>query len=177
MASTRTLLYLQNLSVMLYGGDRADTAYPLPLLTKFINSTIYDFCCGNLTNPMSEFEALSKLNLSFLEKQAWYKMTRKTYVYNPNLTNLIGSSTLTVSLEAQEYPTSGMLWVNSDIVQYTGLTINTDGTVTFTGIPTTGEYSIQANHSHNGLVKGLYTLPTDYMMLDKVFSTNAIASL
>jgi len=88
----KSLKYIQSLSYSLINADRADSRYPLPLMTEFINNTLYDVAMGSIADPDDKYNGINKGNVTFLEKQVWYRSAPAQM-----LSVLKGSTTITLN--------------------------------------------------------------------------------
>jgi len=159
MANTYTLQDLYNIWYGIIAQAEDSTAYPVDLFKSFLNKAQNDICYGNVQNLQTN-ERLKKQALNFLESSQFYStklfsaITTAPAVWDTvlNCTNTLASS--------------GLVWVNGDIISYTWNTWTQ-----LTWIPTTGDLSIQFPNTAWTLIFQLETLPTDYGQLSKAFLT------
>ena len=157
--TTKTLQDIYNACYGIIAQGQDATAYPTTLMLSFINKAQNDICYGNVVNLQTN-ERLEKQALTFLERNSFYT----TYIYATVTTApTIGNTTLACT---NQFPTSGYVWINGDIISYSG----NDG-ATLSWIPATGDNAIKFAHQAWTRVFPLYTLPTDFWQMSRAFLT------
>ena len=135
------------------------SSYPYTLVDSLINSAQLRICSGLIRNTFNN-TAITKGALPFLEQREFYQNILSTSL---TADATVWGTTLTVA-ETTDYPTSGYLWIQGDIVTYTGLT-----STSFTGV--TG---IDYAHLSWTRVYPAFLLPTDYMSTIEVNYNNSL---
>ena len=148
-----------NTCYWILSASQDSTAYPEDLMLSFINNAQNDICYGNVVNLQTN-ERLDKQALTFLEANKFYS---SHMFYTLPSDAVVWSPTLTIT---NTFATSGMLWINGNLISYTG---NTGSVIS--GIPLSGQYSIQYAHKAGTQVFQLETLPTDFWQLSRAFYT------
>lgn len=143
--------------------EQDSSSYSPTFLNTVINATHYRICAGTVVDYSGM--AIKKLKLPFLFK--------KRVVNNIGSTGLTadttaGSTSISVS-DTTDYPSSGYLWINDNIISYSGKT-----STTFTGIPASGDYSLIGDWESGSRVYPVWALPTDYMNCLNVSYNNAV---
>ena len=157
-----TLATLETLAYDILREEADSSAYPLTFVDTLLNSAQSRICRGTVINPMN-WQAVRKGKLSFLDTSAFYS--------NVNVTTLsadavIWASTLDIT-STTDYPSSGVIYVNGDIITYTGKT-----STQFTGV--TG---IQFAHLAWSQVSIIFSLPTDYSSVTNITYANSFKLL
>jgi len=143
-----TLIDIQNaVYAMLREDSNSTSAYPPSFINTKINAAQYRICAGTIVDPQGM--AIKKLKLPFLFKQAFYANIASVAL---TADTTIGATSLSVD-DTTNYPTSGYLWIQNNIVTYTGKT-----STTFTGV--TGVLYAFLSGTR---VYPIFALPTDYM--------------
>lgn len=143
---------LQNLRDKVYDILREtenSNAYPLTYVDDLINSAETILTTTNPSKP--DGSQIMKPELPFLNGDSFYTSVQDTFV---SMTATIGGTELYVS-DTTWFATSGYLFVEGNIIQYTGVTATQ-----FTGITTTN--GIEYAHNEGTRVSQLYELPTDF---------------
>lgn len=143
-----TLLQIQNsVYAMLRENSGSSSAYPPSFINEKINQAQYRICAGTVVD--SQGQALKKLKLPFLFKQAFYANIASIGL---TVDTTLNATTLTVS-STTNYPTAGYLWIENNIVQYTGTTPTTFTWVTWVAYP----------FLSGARIYPVFALPADYM--------------
>jgi hypothetical protein len=100
-------------------------AYPYVLVDSMLNSAQQRICSGQIKNTFNG-EVITKGTLSFLEERKFYSNILSTSL-TADIAALSDVTLATTSTAG--YPTTGSLWLQGDIISYTGLTATT-----FTGV-------------------------------------------
>lgn len=140
--------------------DEDTSAYPYTLVDSLINSAQQRICSGLVVNTFTGV-SISKGSLSFLEERKFYNNIASVSL---SADTAIWASTITVTATTN-YPTSGNLWINGNVIAYTGLT-----STTFTGVS-----GILYPFTSGSSVYPAFTLPTDYMSTIDVAYNNSIS--
>lgn len=122
------------------------TTYPVTSAVSLINTYIDRICKGqviNLLNPQVKYRAG---NLSFLEKNVYYKNIQSQVI---SVATTVNGTTLT--LTTTDFPTSGAVLINGEIVKYTGKSAT----------QLTGVSWITAVHEVGSRVTVVYQLPAN----------------
>ena len=133
------------------------SAYPLVLADLFLNSAEQSILWGRIINPITKEEARAG-QLPFLNKEIYYANVKPTSL---SADAVAGWTTLTVSTTSS-FPTSGTLFMQWNIIPYTGLTATQ-----FTGC--TG---ILFNFKSGTQLSLAYALPADYSSVINVVYNN-----
>lgn len=133
------------------------SAYSPEYVNTKINTAQYNICSGMVIG--ADWMPLKKLKLPFLFKQAFYQNIGSVIL---DADTTVWATTLTVT-DTTEYPTSGYLWIQNNIITYTGKTATT-----FTGV--TG---VAFAFTSGARVYPIFALPTDYMNTLSVTYNNA----
>ncbi|RTL03989.1 hypothetical protein EKK58_11585 [Candidatus Dependentiae bacterium] len=152
-----TLATLETLAYNILREEQDSSAYPLTFVDTLLNSAQSRICRGTVINPMNG-QAVRKGKLSFLDTSAFYS--------NVNVTTLSADAVIggnTLSADTTNYPSSGAIYVNGDIITYTGKT-----STQFTGV--TG---IQFAHLAGSQVSIIFSLPTNYSSLTNITYANS----
>ncbi len=145
--------------------DEADVwAYPLAFMQDLANQAQLEICSGQVNNPFEKWEdkSIRKGRMPFLNSDQFYSNLAWTSL---TLEAVIWGSTLDAS--TINYPTSGSLFIDGNMITYTGLTATQ-----FTGIPASGEWSILFDHITGTRVFAAFNLPTDWMSGIQVIYNN-----
>jgi len=132
---------------MLRENSSSTSAYPPEFINTKINAAQYRICAGTIVDPQGM--AIKKLKLPFLFKQAFYQNIASVAL---TADTTIGATTLAVN-DTTNYNTSGVLWLQNNIVTYTGKT-----STTFTGVSGMAYAFLSWTR-----VYPIFALPTDYM--------------
>lgn len=161
MASTTTLQNLYDLSYAILREEQNDvSAYPTTLLKPFLNVAELSFCSWNIINPVPispDLKDAKKGQLPFLWTDYFYSNVAPTY-----LTAVTTVWATTLSATTTGYSATGKLYLNGNIITYTGVT-----STTFTWV--TG---VLFAHESGTQVSPVFTLPTDYMSMRNVVYNN-----
>jgi len=137
--------------------SNATSAYPPAYVNTKINIAQYNICSGMVIWP--DNMPLKKLKLPFLFKQAFYQNIG-SIILDEDTT--VWATTLTVT-DTTEYPTAGKLWIQNNIIAYTGKTATTFTWVT----------GVAFAFSSWARVYPIFDLPSDYMNTLSVTYNNA----
>lgn len=142
-----TLTNLRNGVYDLLREEQNSSAYPYTLVDQMINSAQLRICNGQVINPLNK-EAIKKGRLPFLNSDKFYSNIQSTALSSATT---IWATTLSVA-DTSNYPTIGTLFVNGNIVTYTGTT------------STSFIWCSWVNFAHPAWVEVaiLFSLPTDY---------------
>lgn len=166
MATTTTLAQIRTACYNTIKQPEDCAAYPYALLDIFINKAHRNIFGGTVTDPTTE-RSLVKNSLPFADRTSF--LTTLSPIYT-SATATVGASSLSVGT-TDSYPSTGALWIDGNIITYTGKT-----STSFTGIPASGDGSISFAWASGSQIFALYSLPTDYLQtisLDYQTSTNA----
>lgn len=142
--------------------NEADSwAYPLSFMQDLANQSQLRICSWKLSNPLTG-KAIRKSRLPFLNTDRFYKNLSWT-----SLTADAVTWATTLDTTTTDFPTSGSLFVDGNMITYTDLT-----DTQFTGIPTTWEGSILFDHISGTRVFIAFDLPTDFMSGIQVIYNN-----
>lgn len=159
MVTTKTLQDVLDISYSIIAQGQDSTAYPLSFMTSLINKAQNDICYWNVVNLQTN-ERLEKQALTFLEKNQFYSTKNYTTL---SADAVVWATTLNCT---NTLDTSGYIWINWALIQYSGNT----GTQ-LTGIPATGQYSIPFAFVWGIQVYQINTLPTDFGQVSRAFLT------
>ena len=106
---------LREISYDILREEQNTSAYPLSLIDVMLNSSYQSICNGRLINPLNK-EEVRKGQLSFLNTSKYYSNV-PTISLSADTTEW--ATTLTVS-DTTNYPTTGKLYINWNIITYTG---------------------------------------------------------
>ena len=139
--------------------DSESSSYSTSFLNNRINTAQYRICAGIVVDAQQS--AIKKLKLPFLFKDKFYKNIQSVGLTTDAIEN---GDTLIVS-DTTHYPTAGHLWINNNIITYTGTTPTTFTGCTDIGFP----------HPAWTRVYPIFELPTDYMNTLTVMYNNGLA--
>lgn len=142
-----TLSEVRTLAYDLLREEEDSSAYPYTLMNQVINSAQLDICTGQVINPLNK-EVYKKWRLPFLESDKFYTNVQSTTLASDTT---IWDTTLTVA-DASNFPSTGTLFINWEIVAYTWKTATTFTISTW----------VTFAHQSGVNVSFLYTLPTDF---------------
>jgi len=127
--------------------EENSSAYPYTMVNQMINSTELKICTWQIVNPLNQ-QVIKKGRLPFLDTDKFYTNVQSTTLASDCT---IWDTTLTVS-DTSNFPSTGTLFINWEIVAYTWTT-----STTFT-------ISTWVTFAHQSWVNVayLYTLPTDF---------------
>jgi hypothetical protein len=108
-----TLQELRDISYAVLREEEDVTAYPLVLLDMMLNSAQNRICNGTVVNPLNQ-QVIRKGKLDFLDTSAFYSNVAMTSL---SVDATIGDTTL--SADTTDYPSTGALYINGNIVTYT----------------------------------------------------------
>jgi hypothetical protein len=143
-----TLQQLRDATYNILNENQDSTTYPSSLVDTMINMAELKICNGSVTK-YSSWEVLEPGALPFLYATEIYSTVLDISLATATT---IGATTLTVNTTAN-YPTSGTLWIEQNIVTYTGKTPTTFTGCSWVEFPFTAGTSISL----------LFSMPTDYM--------------
>lgn len=126
----------------------------------YIENAQRDICFGNVHNLLTN-ERLEKQALTFLESNAFYSSVNYSTL---SADATVGGSSLTMA-DTSGFHASGFLWIDGNIVQYSGNT----GTA-LTGIPSSG-FKIKFPFKAGKQVFQLEELPADFGQVSRAFLT------
>lgn len=159
MATTKTLQDLRNIAYGIFKQPENSKAYQTVLLDSFLNWAQQDICVWGLINPTDPKEVIEKQQLPFLSETHFYNSIQPTSIVN-NTT--IGATSLVLS-STDNMANSGLIWIDWNIIRYSGIT----GT-TLTWISSTGSESITFAWLAGAKVATLFDLPADYGQMTSV---------
>lgn len=125
----------------------ATSAYSPSFVNTKINAAQYRICAWTIIDTSGM--AIKKLKLPFLFKQAFYANIVSIAL---DADTTVGATTLTVT-DTTDYPSSGFLWIENNIIAYTGKT-----PTTFTGVT-----DVAFAFTSGTRVYPIFALPADYM--------------
>ena len=156
---------LQQITDRMYDLLREDEddagAYPLSFMQDLANSAQKRICSGMVKNPFTG-RWIRKGRLPFLNEDQFYS--------NLASTSLSADATIwstTLDATTTNYPTSGSLYVDWNMITYNWTTWTQ-----FTGIPATWEWSIKFAHTWGTKVYIAFDLPSDFMSGIQVIYNN-----
>ncbi len=158
MATTTTLATIRTACYNTIKQPEDCAAYPYALIDIFINKAHTNIFGGTVTDIVSG-QSLVKNNINFADKTAFFTSVMPTTL---SATATVGATSVTVS-STLWYPTSWALWIEWDIITYTGTT-----STSFTGIPTTWDGALSFAWTSGTRVFALYPLPSDFLQLTSV---------
>lgn len=135
----------------------ATSVYSPEFVNRIINAAQYRICAGMVIDATGS--AVKKLKLPFLLRQQFYQNIGSTSLTEDATA---GGATLTVS-DTTDFPSTGTLWVNNNIIPYTGKTATT-----FTGCS-----DVALAWQSGSRVYPIYALPEDFMNTVGVAYNNA----
>lgn len=129
------------------------SAYPLTLVDLLLNASQQRICFWRVINPLTKEEARKGI-LPFLNTEQFYSS-----VGNTSTTAAMATTDVTISVtDASNFPSSWSLYVNGNIIAYTGTTATS-----FTGV--TGILYARPLGTN---VYPTYTVPSDYASVTNV---------
>lgn len=135
------------------------SAYPIILVDSLINSTQRNICAWNLVDlTTGGKQQIEKTALPFLFQDSYYTSVQDTTL---DTTTSIWATTLSIA-DSTWLATSGKLWINENIITYTGNT----------GTWLTWVTWILFAHIWGSRVAQLFDLPTDYATPIRVIYDN-----
>jgi len=152
---------LQNLRDAVYDILREDEdawAYPLTFVDQLLNSSQQRICNGRVVNPLNGQE-VRKGSLPFLNTSQFYSNVAPTTL---SAAATVWATSLSVT-SCASFPTAGTVYINGNIIAYTGKT----STTTLTGV--TGVLFAFSSGSQVSIV---FTLPTDFASVISVTYNN-----
>lgn len=142
-----TLSNLRTLGYNLLREEENSSAYPYTLIDSMLNSAQQSICAGKVVNPLN-WREVRKGKLPFLNSNSYFTNVASTTL---STTTSIWATTLTVA-DTSNYASSGALFINWNIVTYTGKT-----STTFTGCSWVWFAFIAWTY-----VSQLFSLPADF---------------
>lgn len=158
MSTTLTQIRTQCYNIL--REDEDSSAYPYTLVDSLINSAQQRICSWLVVNTFTG-QSITKGSLSFLESRKFYDNIASVSLSEDTT---IWATTLTVTATTN-YPSTGSLWINGNVVAYTGVT-----STTFTGVS-----GVLYPFTSGSSVYPAFTLPTDYMSTIDVAYNNSIS--
>lgn len=158
MANTYTLQDLRDIWYAILREEENTTAYPLVLMDMLLNSAQNRICNGTVINPMN-WQAVRKWQLPFLWTSAMY-----SNVTMPTLSadTTVWATSLSIT-DTTDFPSTGSLYINGNIITYTWKT-----STTFTGVT-----NVLFAHLAGSEVSVAFTLPTTYgSMINITYNNN-----
>lgn len=161
---SKTLQNMRDISYAILKEDEDTSAYPLTLIDSLINGAQLSICSGNLTDLLSAGkQQITKWPLPFLYSDKYYTSVQDTYL---STTTSIGATSLSIN-DTSSFSSTWYLWINEDIITYTGKT-----STTFTGVTW-----VDFAHLSGARVSQLFTLPTDFASSVRViYNTQIVLS-
>ena len=150
--ANKTLWDLQTQFYNILREEQDNTAYPITFADELLNASQERICAGTVIDVRTN-QAIERMALPFLAENKFYTTSLDTTITQ---TTSIGATTLYATTTG--YPTAGKLWINGNIVTYTGITATS-----FTGCS-----GIEYAHVAWDVICRLYDLPTDYLATDRV---------
>jgi len=142
--------------------ETASWSYNLSFLQDLANQSQLRICSGKLFNPLQN-KSIRKGRMPFLNSDQFYSNLAWTSI---TVEAVVWATTL--DAVTTNYPASGSLFVDWNLLTYTWVT----GTQ-FTGIPTSGEWSILFAHTNWTSVYIAFDLPSDYSNAIQVIYNNS----
>jgi len=155
---TTTLQNLRDLTYEILREDENTWAYPLTFVDQLLNSAQQRICNGRVVNPLNGQE-VRKGQLPFLNTSNFFSNVAPTTL---SAVTTVGATSLSVT-NCGSFPTAWTVYINGNIIAYTGKT----STTTLTGV--TGVLFAFASGSQVSIV---FTLPTDYASVISVTYNN-----
>ncbi len=152
-----TLQTLRDIAYSIIREEEDVNAYPLILMDMLLNSSQTRICNGTVINPLNQ-QAVIKGKLSFLDSSEFYSNVNVTTL-SANAT--VGATALSIT-DTTSYPTSGSVYINGNIVTYTGKTATT-----FTGCT-----NVDFAHLAGSQVSIIFDFPTDFGSISWVSYAN-----
>ena len=129
------------------------SAYPLTLVDIFLNSAQQKICFWRVVNPLTKEEARKGI-LSFLNTEKFYSSVGST-----STTAVLATTDVTITVnDASSFPSAGSLYMDGNIIAYTGTTATTFTWVT----------GILFAHASGTAVYPVYALPSDFASVTNV---------
>lgn len=123
------------------------SAYPLTLMHSLQNYAQRSICSGGIEDPINK-KQVQKWPLPFLFSDAFYSSVQDSYL---SADATVGGTTLTLS-NTTNFLSSGQVWIDGNIIAYTGKT----------STQLTGVTGITFAHASGRRVSQLFSLPTDF---------------
>lgn len=152
-----TLAQLRTSTYAILREEEDASNYPYTLVDSFLNSWQLDFCSGLIKNPFTG-EIIKKGKLPFLNTDKYYSNIAPITL---STDTTIWATTLTVS-DTTNYPSSGKIYLGSNVITYTGKT----GT-TFTGCT-----NVLFARQSGTQISPIFDLPTDFMSAIQIIYNN-----
>jgi len=149
MAATKTLQNLRDVFYAILKEDEDSSAYPLTLVDVLINNAERWICSWNLTDlTTGNKDQIEKWPLPFLFSDSYFTSVQDTYL---TAATTIGATSLALN-DTTNFASSGDLWINEDLVTYTGKTSTSFTWVTW----------VDFAHLWGSRVTQLFSLATDF---------------
>jgi len=136
-------------------------SYNLSFMQDLANQAQLRICSGKLFNPLQN-KSIRKGRMPFLNSDQFYSNLAWT-----SLTAIAVIGATTLDAVTTNYPTSGSLFVDWNMITYTWVTWTQ-----FIGIPASGEWSILFAHISGTRVFTAFNLPADYSNAIQVVYNN-----
>lgn len=153
-----TLQALRDVTYDILREEEDVSAYPLTFVDTLLNSAQQRICNGLVVNPMNGME-MRKGQLPFLNTSKFFSniapMTTTADI-------AVGATTIPVS-DCTDYPTAGSVYMNGNLIAYTGKT----STTTLTGV--TG---VLFAFTSGTQISPAFTMPTDFASVINVTYNN-----
>ena len=154
---TITLENLREIWYSILREEQNTSAYPLVLMDMLLNSAQNRICNGTVINPMNG-QAVRKWQLPFLGTSAMYSNVSQTTL---STATTVGATSLSIT-DTTNFPSTGSLYINGNIITYTWKTATT-----FTGIT-----NVLFAHLAGSDVSVAFTLPTTYGSITNITYNN-----
>jgi len=155
----QTLQWLRDIYYAILKEDEDSSAYPLILTDSLLNSTQRNICAWNLIDLTTQKkEQIQKTSLPFISTDKFYSSVQDNYL---DTTAIVWWTTLSLA-DSSNFASSGKLWINENIITYTGNTWTWFTWVTW----------IEFAHLSWSRVSQLFDLPTDFASSTRVIYDN-----
>lgn len=152
--TTHTYQDILNIAYWIISTAQDSNTYPEVLMRTFVNKAQNDICYGNIMN-LSTQQRLEKQSLTFLEGNT--VMGVRSYTVLSQDTSVWATTIYC----ANNLSDAGTIWINGNIITYTGRT-----TTTLTGCSW-----VLYPWTSGTRVNPIYSLPTDFGQLTRIFWT------
>lgn len=158
MITSVTLQNLRDIAYAILREEENTSAYPLVLMDMLLNSAQNRICNGTVINPINQ-QAIRKWQLPFLGTSAMYSNISMTTL---SADTTVGATSLSIT-DTTDFPSSGVLYINGNIIPYTGKT-----STTFTGVS-----NVLFAHLSGSDVSIAFSLPTNYGSITNITYANS----
>ena len=155
----QTLQGARNVFYAILKENEDSSAFPLTLVDSLLNSTQRNICAGNLIDlTTGKKDQIEKVALPFLLQDKFYSSVLNIYL---DTAATVWWTTLSAP-DTSDFASAGKLWINENIITYTGNT----------GTGFTWVTWILFAHLSWARVSQLFDLPTDYASSVRVIYNN-----